>query len=113
MQLGPQRLASLLRHNEDDGLGLDQIALVSHGLTIGLPALQRRIQPAGLGFQEGDRVVGAPAGLAAAAGIKLPKLQDADLLQLRGAGWIAHQHGVGIGGVVDQLLEPPPALPPT
>ena len=50
MQLGAQRMASLLWHDEDDGLGLDQIAVCIDGLTIGLPALQRCIQPAGLGF---------------------------------------------------------------
>jgi hypothetical protein len=78
--------------------------LTRKGKRIGLPTLQRCIQPAGLGLQEGDRLVWAPAGLTAAAGIALEKLQDADLLQLRAAVGITHQHSVGIGGVVDQLL---------
>jgi len=60
MQLGPQHLVRLLRHDEDDGLGLDQIAVSMDGLAIGLPALQRCIQPPGLGFQKSDRVIGCP-----------------------------------------------------
>ena len=49
-QLGPQCLAGLPRHHQDHGLGLDQIAVSIDVLAIGIPALQRCIQPVGLGF---------------------------------------------------------------